>query len=42
VAAEEFHKLTGDREDFKDFLLSIPDLGELEVERDDRVRSVEL
>lgn len=42
VAADEFHALTGEREDFKDFLLSEPDVGELEIERTPTIRSVEL
>ena len=33
VAAEEFRRLTGSKPDFKTFLLSSPDLSELDLER---------
>lgn len=33
LSTKEFHRLTGEVPDFKDFLLSCPDLDELEIER---------
>jgi antitoxin Phd len=33
VSADEFRRLTGQRSDFKEFLLSGPDLGALNLER---------
>jgi hypothetical protein len=43
VPAEEFRRLTGDKPDFKEFLLSGPDLSVLELERAvDPPREVEL
>ncbi len=43
VPAEEFRRLTGDKPDFKEFLLSGPDLSALDLERAaDRPRGVEL
>lgn len=33
LSAEEYRRLTGDKPDFKDFLLSGPDLSELDLER---------
>ena len=43
VSASEFQRLTGRVPDFKEFLLSGPDLGELEIQRDQReARRVEL
>ncbi len=33
VAAREFDRLSGATVDFRDFLLSMPDLGDFEVER---------
>ena len=33
VPAEEFHRLTGDKLDFKEFLMSGPDLSILDLER---------
>lgn len=34
IAAEEYHRLHGDVADFKEFLLSGPDLSRLEMSRD--------
>ena len=43
VPAEVFRRLKGDKPDLKEFLLSGPDLGALELERAaDRPREVEL
>ena len=43
VAAEEFAKLIGDKMSFKDFLLNGPDLGELDLDRDQSpMRDLEL
>ncbi len=43
VSATEFQRLTGSVPDFKDFLLSLPDLGGLEIRRaTDAARLVEL
>ena len=43
VSAEEFRRLTGSKPDLRDFLLSGPDLGVLELERQgDLPRDVEL
>lgn len=43
VSAEEYKRLCGDRLEFKEFLLSGPDLGELEMGRSgDLSREVEL
>lgn len=43
IAAEEWHRLQGDIPDFKEFLLSAPDLSVLDLRRDDRVaRTVDL
>jgi prevent-host-death family protein len=33
LAAEEFHRLTGNKLDFKEFLLSGPDFDDLDLER---------
>jgi prevent-host-death family protein len=33
VPAEEFRRLTGDKPDFKEFLMSAPDLSVLDLER---------
>lgn len=33
VSAAEYRRLTGDKPDFMDFLLSAPDLGELDLQR---------
>jgi hypothetical protein len=33
VAAEEFHRLTGNKPDFKTFLLAGPDFSELDLRR---------
>ena len=33
VPAEEYRRLTGDRPDFKEFLMSAPDLSVLDLER---------
>lgn len=42
LAADEFHRLADDREDFKTFLVSGPDLADLEIERSGVARRVEL
>jgi prevent-host-death family protein len=43
LSAEEFRRLTGSKPDFKQFLLSGPDLSALEMERaEDLPRSIEL
>ena len=43
VSAEEYRRLTGGQPDFRDFLLSAPDLSALELERAaDLPREVEL
>ena len=43
LSAKEFRRLTGDVPDFKEFLLSAPDLEVLEIRRAaDRARTVEL
>ncbi len=43
VAAEEYHRLTDRKPDFKEFLLSGPDLSALDLERhQDLPRDVEL
>jgi prevent-host-death family protein len=43
VPAEEFRRLTGDKPDFKEYLMSGPDLGVLDLERPREVpRDVEL
>jgi prevent-host-death family protein len=43
VAAKEFHRLTGNKPDFKEFLLSGPDLSVLDLDRvRDLPRDVEL
>lgn len=43
VPAEEFHRLQGEKMDFKEFLMSGPDLSELEIERPKELpREVEL
>lgn len=34
VPAEEYRRLTGDKPDFKEFLMSAPDIGELDIRRD--------
>ena len=43
VPAEEFRRLTGDKPDFKEFLMSAPDLSVLDLERPREMpRDVEL
>ncbi len=42
LAADRFRQLVGDREDFADFLLSGPDLAELEIDRDRVARAIDL
>ena len=43
VSSRDFRKLTGNVPDFKDFLLSAPDLDELEIRRpDDLARLVKI
>lgn len=43
LSAEEFRRLTGSAPDFKEFLVSMPDLDALELERDrDLARAVEV
>ena len=43
VSTTEFHRLTGTVPDFKDFLLSLPDLDNLDIVRaEDAARPVEL
>ena len=43
VSAEEYRRLHGERLDFKEFLLSGPDLGDIEMERAvDLTREVDL
>jgi hypothetical protein len=43
ISANEFRRLTGNKPDFKDFLLSGPDLSALDLERvRDLPRDVEL
>lgn len=43
VSADEYRRLAGERPDFRDFLLSGPDVGELEIHRArDLFRDVEL
>jgi len=43
LSSEDYQLLTGRRQDFKDFLLSGPDLSELDIRRsDDRPRRVDL
>lgn len=43
ISGEEYQRLTGDKPDFKEFLMSAPDVGELEIYRDESVpREVEL
>ena len=43
VSIDEYRRLTGNKPDFKDFLLSAPDLAALDVHRpDERARTVEL
>ncbi len=43
ISADEYRRLSGERPDFKEFLLSGPDLGQLEIERTgDLSREVEL
>jgi prevent-host-death family protein len=43
VSMEEYRRLTRDRPDFREFLLSAPDLDALEIDRPgDRARTVEL
>lgn len=43
VAADEYRRLTGSRPDFKEFLLSGPDLSALDLERSsDLPREIEL
>jgi len=42
VSIEEYHRLTSDKPDFKQFLLAAPDLGDIELDRsDERARIVE-
>jgi prevent-host-death family protein len=43
IGIEEYRRLTGSRPDFKDFLLSAPDLATLDIRRpSERARTVEL
>lgn len=42
LSADEFHRLTGDRQDFRDFLLAGPGFDDLEIERGGIARHVEL
>jgi len=43
VPAEEFRRLTGDKPDFKEFLMSAPDLSVLDLERQKELpRDIEL
>lgn len=43
ISVEEFRRLTGDKPDFREFLLSAPDLSVLDLERDRGMpREVEL
>jgi prevent-host-death family protein len=43
VSIEEYRRLSGSKPDFKDFLLSAPDLEALEIHRQsERARTVEL
>jgi prevent-host-death family protein len=43
VSMEDYRRLAGSRSDFKDFLLSGPDLSELEIRRpSERAREVDL
>jgi prevent-host-death family protein len=43
VAADEYRRLSGNRPDFKEFLLSGPDLGALDLERSSELpREIEL
>lgn len=42
LAADEFHRLADDRQDFKEFLMAGPDLAELDVARSGTTRRVEL
>jgi prevent-host-death family protein len=43
VPAEEFRRLTGDKPDFKEFLMSAPDLSVLDLERPkEMTRDIEL
>jgi prevent-host-death family protein len=43
VPAEEFRRLTGDKPDFKEFLMSAPDLSLLDLERQKELpRDIEL
>jgi prevent-host-death family protein len=43
VPAEEFRRLTGDKPDFKEFLMSAPDLSVLDLERQKEMpRDIEL
>jgi prevent-host-death family protein len=43
VPAEEFRRLTGDKPDFKEFLMSAPDLSVLDLERPKEMpRDIEL
>ena len=43
VSADEFHRLTSAKPDFKEFLLGGPDFGELDIERQhDLPRDVDL
>lgn len=43
ISANEFRRLTGDKPDFREFLLAAPDLDELDLRHaDDRARVVEL
>jgi prevent-host-death family protein len=43
VRAEEFRRLTGDKPDFKEFLMSAPDLSVLDLERPKEMpRDIEL
>jgi antitoxin Phd len=43
VSIEEYRRLTRDRPDFREFLLTAPDLDLLEIDRQgDRARTVEL
>ena len=43
VSATEFQRLTGREPDFKAFLLSVPDLDDLDIQRpNDHARLIEL
>lgn len=43
VSGEEYRRLTGEKPDFKEFLMGAPDVGELEIYRDESMpREVDL